>query len=118
MLTTAIIRKLATQMLKDLGYNVTTCIDGYDAIEYYSTNWEDIDLLILDMIMPKNNGSDTYKALKAINPEIKAILSSGYSMNEEAFEIMKQCVMDFIEKPYRQNQLANKIYKVLNIIQS
>lgn len=114
----AIIRKLATQMLKDLGYSVTTCSNGYDAIEYYSTNWNDIDLVILDMIMPKINGSDTYKALKTINPEIKAILSSGYSMNEEAFEIMKQGVMDFIEKPYRQNQLANKIYKVLNIIQS
>ena len=114
----AVLRKLATEMLQDLGYKVITCSNGYDAIKYYSTDWKNIDLVILDMIMPKINGNDTYKALKAINPNIKAILSSGYSMNEEAFEVMRQGVMDFIEKPYRQNQLANKIHKVLNIIQN
>ncbi|MHC4874727.1 MAG: response regulator, partial [Planctomycetota bacterium] len=108
-----IIRELAEDLLHDLGYNVNVCENGQEAIEYYEKNWQQIDLVILDMVMPEVSGKDTFTALKKINPEICAVLSSGYSINGEAQKILDQGVKSFIGKPFDEAQLSETISEVL-----
>ena len=107
------ILEVAVEMLKGLGYEVLAAGSGRQAIEIYKANHGKIDLVILDMIMPDMGGGETYLALKSINPGVKAILSSGYSINGEAKTIMDQGVQAFLQKPFNMQDLSQKIQDVL-----
>jgi CheY-like chemotaxis protein len=76
--------RCAAEMVRSLGYKVTAMHDGSDALEYYRENWRSVSLVILDMVMPKMSGVDTFVAMKLINPRIRAVLASGYLMNCDA----------------------------------
>ncbi|MEW6709548.1 MAG: PAS domain S-box protein [Candidatus Riflebacteria bacterium] len=102
-----------TRMLEDAGFKTSVCRNGKEAIEFYKNNWETIDLVILDMVMPEINGKDTFIALKKINPEVIAFLSSGYSLNGEAQKILDEGIKAFINKPYRWIELSKLLYKAL-----
>ncbi len=108
-----IIRTVGTDILNSLGYSVTGAADGAEAVKIYSKEWQNIDLVILDMIMPNLNGRDCFRELKKINPNIKAILSSGYGLESRSQEILDEGVMGFIQKPYRVDQLSKIITEVL-----
>jgi len=105
--------KVSSAMLKELGYQVTCFPDGEAAFDYYRDNWRNIDLVILDMIMPKLNGMETYAAMKQVNPEIKAIMASGYSGEKQVEEILQQGVIAFISKPMEHKELASTIARAL-----
>ncbi len=107
------IRVMASQILAGLGYKVKTCQDGQEAVEYYRENHQQIDLVILDMIMPQLNGREAFAEMKKINPDIKALLSSGFSADGEAQEILKEGVKDFVQKPFRIAELMSKVRKAL-----
>ena len=66
------------------------------------------------MIMPDMNGRETYNKLKEINSEVKVLLSSGYSRNGKAQELINSGVKDFLQKPYEFEKLLIKIRQVLN----
>ena len=101
------------KILKRIGYNVLTAKDGKEAIKIYKENQTKIDIVVLDMIMPDMGGGETYNRLKEINPDIKVILSSGYSVEGEASEILKRGCNGFIQKPFRMKQLSKKITEVM-----
>jgi CheY-like chemotaxis protein len=101
-------------MLEGLGYRVLTAPGGAEALEIYRENRENIDLVILDMVMPGMSGGDTFDRLKLINPEIKVILSSGYSLNGMAHGIMQRGARLFLQKPFRLNELSHKIREALD----
>ncbi|MDQ7799100.1 MAG: PAS domain S-box protein [Candidatus Edwardsbacteria bacterium] len=107
------IRDITSQMLGDQGYKVIMLTNGQEAVDYYREHFGEIDLVILDMIMPLMNGHDAFLKMKEINPGIKALLSSGYSIDEEAQELMKSGVRDFLQKPYRLAELTQKINQAL-----
>ena len=107
------IRSVAEQMVKRLGYEVITADNGESAVEIYKNNSDKIDLIILDMIMPKMGGGPTYDRLKEINPQVKVILASGYSINGNATEILKRGCNGFIQKPFNMVELSQKIAEVL-----
>jgi PAS domain S-box-containing protein len=108
-----LVRTVVAEMLEDIGYTVSTCADGKQAIKYYETFWKEIDLVILDMIMPELGGRDTFAVMKKINPGIRAILSSGYNIDGEAHAILSEGVMAFVGKPFKQKKLAKKVAEVL-----
>jgi PAS domain S-box-containing protein len=108
------ILEVVVEMLKGLGYQVLAAGSGGQAIETYKANCDKIDLVILDMIMPDMGGGETYQALKSINPGLRAILSSGYSINGEAKTIMDQGVNAFLQKPFNMEGLSRKIRNVLD----
>ncbi|MBN2711866.1 MAG: transporter substrate-binding domain-containing protein [Planctomycetes bacterium] len=108
-----VVRELGSEMLRDLGYKVVTARDGKEAVKYYARSWRHIDLVILDMVMPVMSGRDTFIAMREINPDIRAILSSGYSINGEAQSILDDGVMEFVGKPFVQAQLSDAIARVL-----
>ena len=101
------------EILKTLGYQVLLARGGKEAIEVYKANKDRIDMVILDMIMPDMGGGETYDLLKEINPQIKVLLSSGYSIDGQAQEIMERGCNGFIQKPFDVKQLSAKIRKIL-----
>jgi CheY-like chemotaxis protein len=98
-------------MLKELGYKVLAAMSGHEAVQLYKNNM--VDLVALDMIMPEMNGKDTYEALKKINPAVKVLLVSGYSLNKQIEELMDRGCNGFIQKPFDIVQLSQKIREVL-----
>ena len=108
-----IIIDIGKQFLEVLGYTVFTARSGQEALETYSREFGKIDLVILDMIMPTMDGGETIQRLKAINPKVRIVLSSGYSINGQASEIVNRGCNGFIQKPYGLNELSQMIRKAL-----
>jgi len=108
------ITKIVKELLETLGYTVLLARSGTEAIETYRACWETIDIIILDMIMPGMGGSETFNRLKAINPDMKVILSSGYSMNGQVKEILDRGCNGFIQKPIRITDLSQKLREILD----
>jgi len=96
-------------MLQKLGYTALTASSGQEGIALYREHNRQIDLVILDMIMPGLSGEKTFDRLKKENPEIKVLLSTGYSMNRQASRMLKAGCIGIIHKPYNLKELARKI---------
>jgi len=107
------IRKFFKRCLTKFGYQVLLAQNGEEAVALYQSQRVKIDLVILDMVMPVLGGAETFLKLKDINPEVKVLLSTGYSPNGNVQEILDLGVLDFIQKPYHVNKLLSKIKKLL-----
>ncbi len=101
------------QLLEKMGYTVLSARSGKEAIEIYEQKKDKVDMVILDMIMPDMGGGETFDRLKGTNPDIKVLLSSGYSINGYAQEILDRGCNGFIQKPFSIKQLSLKIREVL-----
>ena len=101
-------------MLDRLGYKVIIAKNGKEAVEVYKNNQNKIDIVILDMIMPDMGGSRVYERLKETNPDIKVLLSSGYSIDGQAQEIIDRGCNGFIQKPFNLNELSQKLREILD----
>jgi PAS domain S-box-containing protein len=105
---------VTTELLASIGYQVVKAKSGEEALEIYKAQKDEIDLLILDMIMPGMGGGDTYDRLKKINPKVKVILASGYSLNGQAVGILDRGCRAFMQKPFGLMDLSVKIREVLD----
>ena len=103
------VREVAKDMLEALGYEVVTAADGLEGITRYRDLWREIDLVILDMIMPNMSGGDCFRRMKEINPKARVVLSSGYSMDGAIQEVMNEGILAFIQKPYRLEELSRVV---------
>lgn len=101
-------------LLAKMGYNVLTAGGGKEALEIYKAYKHKIDLVILDMIMPDMGGSETFDQLKGINPDVKVLLSSGYSVDGQATEILERGCSGFIQKPFNMKSLSQKLRNLLD----
>ncbi len=104
-----VIREMATDMLNDFGYEVVCAGDGEEALELFRELAHKIDVVLLDMIMPGLNGREILGRLQQIRPDVKVILSSGFTVEEVPKELLENSATDFIEKPYRIKDLLAKI---------
>jgi CheY-like chemotaxis protein len=102
------------ECLEIMGYKVMTARSGQHAVDLYRRHSQDIHLVILDIIMPGMNGGEVFDAIKAIRPDVRAILSSGYSSDGEASRIMRRGAKGFVQKPFRVDMLVQKIREVLS----
>jgi len=101
-----VIRITAQAILENLGYEIKTAVNGKDALEVIKNSPDNFDLVLLDMIMPEMNGKECFIELKKINPEIKVVLSSGFS-REEDIELMRSLgIKGFIRKPFTGSELG------------
>jgi PAS domain S-box-containing protein len=107
------ILEVGRQMVEKLGYTVMSAESGQEAVDVYAHFQDRIDLVILDMIMPDLSGSDSYNRLKAIDPSVKVLLSSGYSIEGQAKEILERGCNGFIQKPFDVGELSLKIRRIL-----
>ena len=101
-------------MLAALGYGVMVATGGKAAIEIYRDQKDRIRLVILDMIMPGMGGGRTYDRLKEIDPGVKVLLSSGYSINGQATTIINRGCNGFIQKPFDLQALSEKVRKIID----
>jgi len=101
------------ELLEELGYTVKSAMSGPEAIDVFKEERGKIDLIIMDMIMPGMGGGETFDRLKEIDPDIKVLLSSGYSINGQATKILRRGCDGFIQKPFNMNQLAEKVQRIL-----
>ncbi len=109
-----VIQEVGKNLLEAMGYRVLLAGDGKEAVEVYGKNRDVIDIVILDMVMPNMGGGEAYDCVKEINPDIKVLLSSGYSIDGEATKILERGCNGFIQKPFRMNELAEKIREILD----
>ena len=105
---------VGSHILASLGYMPLLARSGKEAIDVYQKNRDRIAMVILDMIMPGMGGGETYDRLKKIDPEIRVLLSSGYSIDGQASEIIDRGCNGFIQKPFNVIQLSRKIKEVLS----
>ena len=110
-----LVLEVSQEMLKAMDYDALTAKGGEEAMEVYKKCRDTIDLVLLDMVMPDMGGSKVYDRLKEMNPDVKVLLSSGYSINGEATEIMARGCNGFIQKPFNFKDLSQEIKKILNI---
>ncbi|HSO19777.1 MAG TPA: response regulator, partial [Desulfosarcina sp.] len=101
-------------MLQRLGYTVHAAQSGEAALRLYENLGPTIDLVILDMVMPGMGGGEVFDRLKAMNPDIKVILSSGYSIEGQASDILARGCAGFIQKPFNLAQLSEKVTMTLS----
>ena len=110
-----IIRQLGADILEDVGYKIILASRGEEAIRLYQQQGQNIDLVILDVVMPGMGGKETFRKLKEINPKIKVLLSSGYSTDGEVGEILKEGVEGMVQKPYKDEELIEKVREILDL---
>jgi len=106
--------EVISAMLEQLGYQAVSASGGREAVQLYRERWSAIDIVILDAIMPGLSGKETFALMKDVNPRVKAILASGYSLDELSSSMMEQGICAFIQKPFRLKDLAQKIKEALN----
>jgi CheY-like chemotaxis protein len=108
------LRKLFSTILQGYGYTVILAADGAEAIGKFIDHKDEVQLVMLDMIMPKISGKEAYDRIKKIRPEMKTLFSSGYTADRLDKESMLKEEFDFIMKPVSPNDLLRKIREVLD----
>ena len=101
------------EMLTALGYKVVSAQGGKRAVDVYAEHKEEIDLVILDMVMPGMAGGEVYDRIKEMNPRARALLSSGYGLDGRATDILERGCNGFIQKPFDLKDLSERIREVL-----
>ena len=109
-----IVASIGEKMLSRLGYRVLVARNGNEALELYVQHRSEIELVILDMVMPGMAGGEIFDRLKSINPRIAVLLSSGYSLNGQTLEILRRGCRGFIQKPFNLEQLQQQISAILS----
>ena len=105
----AIVRSYSKTLFEMHGHHVETFATAHEAIDFYRENFRQIDLVLLDMIMPQMDGQQLFVELKRINPDIKAFLATGYSVESKVQDIVADGILDCIKKPFTYDQLQRKI---------
>ncbi|MCD4718251.1 MAG: response regulator [Desulfobacula sp.] len=104
--------EVCSEMLETLGYEVESVSNGLDALEIIKTRNGEIDLVILDMVMPKMNGEETFEKIRTLDPDMRVLVSSGYSREAEIEKMMKKGCNEFILKPFDVAALSEKLNTV------
>lgn len=110
----AMVLEVTDRMLQSLGYRVHCARNGREAVALLREKKGAIDLVILDIIMPGMSGNETFDNLRKINPEQRVLLSSGYSVNDQAAELLEKGCNGFLQKPYLMKELAREVRVALD----
>jgi PAS domain S-box-containing protein len=107
------IREVASRMLTKLGYDTLQASDGMEAVEVFSKRSEEIDLVIIDMVMPRLGGREAFLQMKKIDPTVKALVTSGYGLDAEVHEVIEKGVQSFLKKPFQLGELSTAVNELL-----
>lgn len=109
-----VIRNLTRSVLMEFGYQMIEAKDGEEAVSLFGENRDRIDLLLLDVIMPRKNGRDAYEAIRAVKPGVKVLFMSGYSADMISKEGILERDQICISKPVSPTELLMKVREVLD----
>lgn len=108
------VREAVSDILHFEGVTVLTAVDGKHGLDVYTSHQDDIDLVLLDLSMPGMNGTETFSALKRLNPNAKVILSSGYDESDIAQRLIGEGLAGFLPKPYKMHHLIEMVKEYLD----
>ncbi len=108
-----LVLEVAANMLEKLGYTVLKAHNGTQAVDIFKANHGNIKMVILDIIMPDMGGGAVYDKIKPINPDVKVLLSSGYSVDGQAIELLERGCDGFMQKPFTMEELSGKITQIM-----
>ena len=107
------VRAVVSAMLVSLGYSVMEARDGQEAVELFRQRHAEIDLVLLDLVMPRLTGEAALAEMRRISPGVRAILASGYDESGRIHEIVAAGFGGFLQKPFRRQDLGEKVAEVL-----
>ncbi len=110
----AMIRHTAKEILETCGYSVILATDGQEGLDIFRQRHREISVVLLDMLMPKMSGKETYLEIKKIDPNLKVLFSSGFKQDERVEEVLQLGVQGFVQKPYTLHVLSGAIHRVIN----
>ncbi len=110
--------KVATEILRKLRFEVLAADSGREALRLYRRNHKDVVLVILDIVMPGMGGSEVFQQLRQLEPEVKVLLCSGYSIQGEADRLIGIGANGFIQKPFSLRSLEQSINDVLQLVEN
>ncbi|MGD9167581.1 MAG: response regulator, partial [Syntrophobacterales bacterium] len=108
------VRDLGNEILSSYGYDVVLACDGLEALEIYESRGTDIDLVVLDLLMPKLGGKDTLTGLRKLDPAIKVIICSGYGSRENGLQQLMASGVSLVHKPFKPEELVSAVRQVLD----
>ena len=108
-----LIRNLARKALEQLGYRITCCSDGREAVEYFRQKHGDVDMVVLDLIMTHMGGEETYRRMNAIDPDVRVLIASGFSRDGVVKDLIAEGAMGFIGKPFQIGELSRAVARIM-----
>lgn len=109
-----VVLDVASEMLISMGFDVLLASNGAEALEIFSRRGEEISLVILDLIMPLMDGWKAFKAIKALDPRVKILVTSGYSDDLEAARIVEMGCNGSLQKPFSMRNLREALEGILS----
>jgi signal transduction histidine kinase/CheY-like chemotaxis protein len=109
-----VIREMAQIGLESKGYRVLSAPDGAAALSTYREHQKEIDLVIADMVMPRMSGSELFSRIKEINPDVRVVVSSGYSHDQEGQRMLRHGCLGYLQKPYNIESLNHLVRTVFD----
>jgi len=109
----AVVRDVATRILSRAGFTVLTAKDGVAGVEMLNHHRQEIDVVLLDMTMPRMDGQETFQRMRAIDPQVRVVLTSGYSEQHATGRLVDEGIAGFIQKPYRVTDLIAVLCRAL-----
>ena len=106
---------IGTELLRLMGYHVLTAENGTQGLQLYKEKSDEIALVVLDMVMPDMTGGECFDKLRDLNPTVKVLLASGYSVDGQASKILDRGCNGFIQKPFKIAQFSKKIREILDL---
>ncbi len=106
-------REAMSAILAHAGYQVLTAKDGAVGVALYREHWRELELVILDMIMPQMDGKDAFLAMKALNPDIACLMASGFSASDNVEAARSSGICGVIQKPFTKAQLLAAVSQVM-----
>ncbi len=107
-----IIRILAVQLLKDLGYKVITCTNGREAVDIYRQRGSELDLVVLDMIMPRMSGREAFLNIKSLDNKAKILITTGYAAGDDVKELINLGAVGVMKKPFYLEDLSEIMLRI------
>jgi CheY-like chemotaxis protein len=108
------IREMASDMLNLLGFKVHLASSGVEGLDLYKRHKDQIDVVLLDLLMPEMNGTACFENLKQVDPEVKVIIATGIGEFEKKKELEEKGIKGYLGKPYRLENIAQKLMDILN----
>jgi two-component system cell cycle sensor histidine kinase/response regulator CckA len=108
------LRTLLQDMLRRLGYTAVPACDGVEALEIYRERGAEVDLVLLDLNMPRMNGQTAFAELKQINPNVRVLLMSGYTQSTELEQLVRAGAAGHVRKPFDLADLSRQISRALS----
>ena len=108
------VRVAGQMMLERLGYTVLTAANGREALEVYRARRDAISLVLTDMVMPEMGGPELYEALRQVNPFVRLLMMSGYSLKQDLADLRRKGMRGFVQKPLEMGQLSRAVRKALD----